>query len=162
MLGWESRLSSVPLDYYLTRLYNNYLMNFRRYSAIDMFGVPLEDTKHLNGRTDLIELMDQYGIEPQAVSSGPLDITPYYWRKNNFRYMMSLPHPEGPIVVDLLPVYEDSEAYLVGEIAHGVGISIPGTRHIEIPTTDETLVIAGGSPRFAGQLCMHELVTYFD
>ena len=136
-------------------------MGLYRYSAIGTFGIPLTEgnIKTLGDDSDgLFKILDANDLEPQAVPTEPTDITPYYWDKNNMIYIASLAHPEGPAVVDLLPKYTNVESYLMGKIG-GIAVTIPGIRHIKVPTDQRAMIIAGGSPRFEGEICLHEVIT---
>lgn len=137
-------------------------MSLQRYSATHMFGAPIEGVDGHNTR-QLVELLAAYDVEPQEVPREPTDITPYYWKNPNFRYYVSLAHPEGPAVVDLLPRHTDIDMYLLQRIGDfAVGLQIPDVRHIEIPTDEMGLAIIGPSPRFPDKLNVHELITYTD
>ncbi len=136
-------------------------MGIYRYSAIETFGIPLteRDIKTLGDDGDgIFKFLDANDLEPQAVTTEPTDITPYYWAKNNMIYIASLAHPEGPAVVDLLPKYTDVESYLMGRVGN-IAVTFPGVRHIRVPTDQRTMIIAGGSPRFEGEICLHEVIT---
>jgi hypothetical protein len=117
-------------------LYNIVIMAVVRYSATDIFGIPLDNPEAMTGLETLVELMEAYSIEPREVKNRePIDITPYFWQKPNFRYWLSSPK-RGRAQVDLMPV-----------------------RTIYIPEpARSTAIIGGGSPRFAGELCLYEAV----
>jgi len=138
-------------------------MTLERYSAVEMFGVPIEKGGEASNE-HMLELMLAYNIDPQAVPAEPTDITPYYWQNSNLLYYAALLHPEGPAVVDLLPRHADSETYLVlqklGNCA--VGLQVTEVRRIEIPTNQQALAIAGPGPRFPDRICVHELIMYTD
>lgn len=138
-------------------------MSLQRYSAVEMFGAPLEGGDGISVAQMLV-LMSAYDIEPQEVPSEPTDITPYYWKNPNFRYYVTLAHPEGPAVVDLLPRHVDSDTYLLQKVGDfAVGLHVPEVRRIEIPTDEQALAIIGpGSPRFPDKVCLHELINYTD
>lgn len=111
----------------------------------------------------LLRLLSAYGVEGQDVSKEATDITPYYWKNPTFRYYLSLAHPEGPAVVELLPRHDDSEIHLLAPLGDStVGINLPGVRRIEVPTDQDMMAIAGTSPRYPGKFCVHELVAYTD
>lgn len=138
-------------------------MSLQRYSAVEMFGAPIEGAKGVDAE-HLVEVFSSYGIAPQTLPSEPTDITPYYWQNSTFRYYLTLAHPEGPAVVDLLPRHADSETYLllqhIGDSA--INLLIPGLRHIEIPTDQQAMALVGPGPRFPDKICVHELITYAD
>jgi len=135
---------------------------FERYSAKDIFGAPLEIGFDPKNPRILVDLMEAYSIEPQDVPSDSTDITPYYWRRPAFKYFLSLPHPEGPAVVELLPNNDDSETYAIENVPD-FGLCVEqGIRRIEIPTEQPGMAIIGPSPRFSGKICVHELVVYND
>jgi hypothetical protein len=136
-------------------------MRFHRYSAADMFGAPLDNIDEQNGPGVLKDLMEAYGIEPTEVPAEPTDITPPYWLKPAFRYFLSMAHPEGPAVLDLLPVSTSSESHLLGT-AGPLMFSVKGVRSFEIPNDVPAATIIGPGPRFFGQLCVHELVTFTE
>lgn len=137
-------------------------MSLQRYSAVHMFGAPIEGIEGRDG-SQLVDLMAAYNIEPQEVPTEPTDITPYYWMNPNFRYFVSMAHPEGPAIVDLLPRHTDTEMYLLQRIGgKAVGLHLPDVRHIEIPTDEISLAIVGPSPRFPDKLNVHELINYTD
>lgn len=137
-------------------------MRIYRYSAVNMFGIPLDNPEKITQEDGLVKILDSYGIEPEPVPSDPTNITPYYWKNNNLVYFTSRADPDGPVVIDLLPKHADVEAYLMGRVGPAVVVA-SGIRRIEIPTDQDSMAIIGaGSPRFAGQLCLHEFITARD
>ena len=87
--------------------------------------------------------------------AGPTDITPYFWKNSNFRYMLSKPS-QNVAHVDLLPNVKGATTVLM---AKNIGIEVP-VRTIRIPTDQDLMVIVGGgSPRFAGEICIFEVIT---
>jgi hypothetical protein len=139
-------------------------MGLYRYSAIETFGIPLTESDVVtlgDGREGLFSILDANDLEPLAVPSEPTDITPHYWGRNNMIYIASLTHPEGPAVVDLLPKYTNVESYLMSKIG-SLTVTIPGIRHIRVPTDQRALIIAGGSPRFENKVCLHEVIVERD
>lgn len=138
-------------------------MRVQRFSAIEQFGVPVDDEKMLHSAQGMLRLMSQYGIEGTEIPDEVTDITPPYWEKNKFKYMLSRVRPDGPAVVELLPVYSDSQTTLVlGDSPEGL-VTVPiQVRRFEIPTDQEAFPVLGPGPRYAGQLCVHELVSIVE
>ncbi|MCA9349149.1 hypothetical protein KC878_03340 [Candidatus Saccharibacteria bacterium] len=130
-----------------------------RYSAAEMFGAPIDNVANVNLEDgSLIRLMESYDIQPREIPTDPTDITPYYWKRPAFRYFLALAHPEGPATVDMLPVDEDSENYLLLG-AEGLGAAVQArVRHIEVPTDQQVVAIIGPGPRFPDKLSVHELI----
>ena len=138
-------------------------MAFQRYSAVEMFGAPIDDGMSPENVDELFGLMAAYGFGGQDISREPTDITPYYWRNPGFRYFLSLAHPEGPALVELLPIRDDSEVARLDVDDDEAALTVlPDKRTIEIPTDTKVYAMIGGSPRFAGKMCLHELIAYFD
>ena len=138
------------------------MMRFDRYSAVGIFGAPIDKGIDPSDREPLVRLMNNYGIEAHPVPQDSTDITPYYWRNPMFRYFLSMAHPEGPAIVELLPRHDDSMTLEIGQIA-GIGYCIKDeVRKVEVPTDQRALAIVGPSPRFPGEFCVHELVTFSD
>jgi hypothetical protein len=136
-------------------------MKVLRFSAIENFGVPLDNPEEVSDIEQLIGLMEAYSIVPQDVSTGMDDETPYYWKNPEFKYFLSRDKEDGPVVIDLMPRKKDSATYLADIDADDpnylVGLELP-LRTIEIPASVPAFAIAGPGPRFAGQLCVHELI----
>jgi hypothetical protein len=136
-------------------------MNVLRYSAIPKFGVPMDSLKNASGNNQLTALLSAYSIEGMEVTTELTDITPYYWRNPNFRYYLSRENERGPVVVDIMPRHRDSSAFIVTGMGREglMGIETPD-RTIEIPTDQAAMGILGPGPRFAGQICLHELIVH--
>ena len=134
-------------------------MNIVRFSAVENFGVPIDNPVDVADESRLIKLMRSYSIKSQEVSTELTDITPYYWQNPTFRYFLSRRGGSGPAVVDLMPRHHDSSAAVFGSVIPGVAISGElKQRTFEIPTEMPTLAIMGPGPRFIGQICVHELI----
>lgn len=136
-------------------------MKFVRYSASEMFGVPLDNMFEKPGaeQEDFMRLLGYYGIGPQEIEREPVDITPYYWRNPDFRYFLSLAHPEGPAVLEMLPNKDGVENMVRVQVPSYGAVEVEGIRRLEIEAPGAMRVIIGGSPRFQDQLCLHELIT---
>lgn len=105
-------------------------------------------------------MMSRYGIEGTEIPEELTEITPPYWDKNKYTYWMSRPGSDGPATVEMRPVYEDSQMGLVlGETPAGL-VTVPyNLQRMVIPTEQEAFPLIGPSPRFTGQLCVHEVVS---
>lgn len=132
-------------------------MNVVRYSAVEMFGAPVDEPESLGVPGNALSLMESYNIEPQEIEVDIIDITPSYWNTPKFKYFLSK-KLSGIVEVDLLPIDLDSEAYLIASLTKDIKIVLEGIRHLVIPTDQETMAIAGGSPRFTDKICLHELI----
>lgn len=141
----------------LSNLVQYFHMQVVRYSAAAIFGAPIEKIDPENNE-GLVGLVRRYGIEPEAVPTEPTDITPYYWMTNSMIFFASQPDPGGPAVIDLFPKHDGADT-LSFMNAEGYTTISTGVRRLEIPTLQPTLAIIGSSPRFAGQLCVHEVIT---
>lgn len=141
-------------------------MRVERYSAIEMMGVPIDgkqDDELIYSARGLLRLMSRYGIEGTEIPDDLIDITPPYWEKNKFKYMLSRVRPDGPAVVELLPVHSDSQTDLVVAGSTDYVVTTPyHLRRIEIPTDQDAFPLIGPSPRFAGKLCVHEVVSLVE
>lgn len=129
-------------------------------------GVPIDgkkDTELLYSARGLLSMMSRYHIEGTEIPDEVTEITPPYWEKNKFKYMMSRVRPDGPAVVELLPVYSDSQTDMVVARSENWVLTTPyHLRRIEVPTDQDAFPLIGPSPRFAGMLCVHELVTIVE
>jgi hypothetical protein len=132
-------------------------MQFVRFSAVEQFGVPLGVSEQPDNAT-VARLLAEYSVEPQEISPELTDITPYYWREPDFRYFLSMSQPEGPAVLDMMPAKRDSTSFDVMEVAGTVFAAERSQRSIVIPTDHDVALITGYSPRYTGQLCIHELI----
>lgn len=132
-------------------------MSLARYSAVSQFGVPIENPADLKDPDTVLGLMSSYSIEGEEIPREPTDITPYYWRANKFRYYVSLAHPEGPAIVELLPCDADSETYSLAK-SRSLDLQLEHVRTIIIPDDQEMMIIGGLGPRYAGCLCIHEVI----
>jgi len=132
-------------------------MRIERYSATAMFGVPVDNPANLREPADLLRLFGAYDITGQPIATELTDITPYYWQQPQFRYLMSRASANGPVEVDFMPTTDRSEMYLTG-IFDEPTLAVQGLRRMVIPTMEPMVVIAGGSPRFVGQVCVHEAI----
>lgn len=134
-------------------------MRVQRFSAIEMFGVPVDDRSLLYSARGLLRMMSQYGIEGTEIPEALTDITPPYWDDNKYTYHISRQSPDGPVAVELRPVYEDSQMELVlGKSPEGL-IKVPySLERMEVPTDQAAFPVLGPGPRFGAQLCVHEVV----
>lgn len=141
-------------------------MRVERFSAADMMGVPIDgkkDAELLYSARGLLSLMSRYQIEGTEISDELTEITPPYWEKNKFKYMLSRVRPDGPAVVELLPVHSDSKTDLVVARSWDWVVTTPyHLRRIEIPTGQDAFPLIGPSPRFAGMICVHEVVSLVE
>ncbi len=130
-----------------------------RFSAVEMFGIPLKEPDNLDPRI-LQGLMSAYSITSQEVPEDPTDITPYYWSDAPSRYFLSKATPPNLAVVEWMPKRTNSTTK-VEVMAGSVAIASyeAPIRALYIPTNVENFAITGESPRFAGQTCLHELIT---
>jgi hypothetical protein len=135
-------------------------MKVQRFSAVEMMGVPIEDRKLLYSARGLLSMMSRYSIEGTEIPEELTEITPPYWDKNKYTYWLSQPDPNGPATVEMRPVYDDSQMNIVlGETPAGL-VTVPyNLQRMVIPTDQEAFPLIGPSPRFAGQLCVHEVVS---
>ncbi len=135
-------------------------MIFERYSAVPMFGVPIGRGELADpGNDAAIGLMRRYSIDPQPVPRERTCITPNYFTSNKFLAYVQLMHPEGPVVVDLVPK-ELGFTTIKLNVLPGLGFATAttGITRIELPTDQPGFAMVGGSPRFPGQLCLHEVI----
>lgn len=133
-------------------------MEFVRISATNIFGVPIDSTEVLKSSSMALSWIRQYhGVEEYEVEEGPLDITPHYWMppvmSPRFRYMLSL-EPDRALV-ELLPTTYRSVMYQIMPLSPDVDLDL---RTITVPTDQEVVAIIGKGPRYAGQVCVHELI----
>jgi hypothetical protein len=134
-------------------------MEVVRFSAVEIFGVPMDSPEQINTISKLVKLMGAYSVHAQEVSAELTDITPYYWQNPAFRYYLSRKDASGPAVIDVMPRHNDSATFLIAPLERDalIGIETP-ERSIEIPTQQECMVIGGPGPRYGGHLCIHELI----
>lgn len=128
-----------------------------RYSAIEQFGVPVENNSTGNAER-IAKLMDRHGIEPSVVDLNcdyPIDITPYYWPRPIFRFFLSLVDADNA-TMDLMPVHDGTQLQNVftSQVIKGPELSY----HVG-PANRPGALVGGFSPKFAGR-CIHEFVTY--
>ncbi|HSX33477.1 MAG TPA: hypothetical protein VLF91_04025 [Candidatus Saccharimonadales bacterium] len=136
-------------------------MRIVRYSALEMFGMPIDKSEYGADPERLRQLMEVYSIEPTEVPVDTRDITPYYWRRPLFRYFMSRTVADGPVVMDMMPVQADSAALEVATPVPNVTIiGETAVRSYAIPRDIPGIAIVGPGPRFREQLCVHELIVY--
>ena len=135
-------------------------MLVQRFSAVEMFGAPIDDRELLYSARGLLSLMSRYSIEGTDVPEELTEITTPYWDKHKYTYWLSRPDASGPATVEMRPVYDDSQMNLVlGETPAGL-ITVPySLQRVEVPADQEAFPLIGPSPRFAGQLCVHEVVS---
>lgn len=133
-------------------------MTIRRYSAVENFGVPIEKGAFPTDASDILKLMEAYGVEETTVPEDPTDITPYYWSAPELRYFLSRPNSDrDEVVIDFLTVNQNSAT-----VHFGAPEDEPEMRRLVLPTMQESMAITGASPRFAGQLCIHEAILSID
>lgn len=131
-------------------------MNVVRFSAIGNFGVPIDSENDIENPARLVALMHSYGIEGTEIATEITDITPFYWKNSVYQYMLS--RRNNGATVDLLPRHDDSQAYLIGN-TNGLDYAAESpVRTYVIPGDIVALPIAGLGPRFAGKICIHELI----
>jgi hypothetical protein len=134
-------------------------MQIVRFSAIENFGVPIDKPNDIANSRGLINLMLAYSIAATEVSAELTDITPYYWKNPAFRYYLSRRNSDGPAVIDMMPRHNDSMTEIIGSLIPDITIhGETKKRTYEIPTNEGSMAIIGPGPRFAGQLCVHELI----
>jgi hypothetical protein len=134
-------------------------MNVLRFSAVETFGVPVDSGQQVETPQKTIELMRQYSAHEEEIPADRTDITPYYWENNSMRYFLSSLGATGLAVVEMQPKHEFASAI-------GVSYSLetgPTMREMEpstlvIPEDMALFAMAGNSPRFTGQICIHELI----
>jgi hypothetical protein len=141
-------------------LINN--MNVLRYSAVKEFGIPLDDLRGPSHPTEVATLLSSvYSIEGKEVSTELTDITPDYWDDPDFRYYLSREREDGPVVVDVMPRFHNSSAFVaIGMDRERLIVAQTPERTVEIPTQQPAMGILGVSPRLAGQICLHELIVH--
>jgi hypothetical protein len=128
-------------------------------------GVPLDKPieQLVQPVPELERLMDQYGVEPELLPEGLTDITPYYWRDSSTAmstYALEHDPGLGLAVVHIMPkqigtvVVESS----IGQ--KGASFIATERRSVRLPNDTTAKMIVGGSPRWPGKLCLHELIVY--
>jgi hypothetical protein len=134
-------------------------MHVERFSAVEIFGVPMDNPEDMTDVEKIVRLMGAYGIRGTEVTTELIDITPYYWTKNVFRYYLSRESEDSQAVIDIMPRYHDSTAYLVTSIDQDtlIGLRTP-KRTIKIPTEQPALGVVGPSPRYLDHICIHEFI----
>lgn len=136
-------------------------MPIHRYSAVEVFGVPIEDPERLarEALPGIRRLLESYNVEPQLVQpTDPVDISPPYWQapKTKFRYFLES-QTAGAATIRMMPVYSDSMAASVSNIGGFQVLRPEAQRSYRLPEDQEAFIIAGpGSPRFIGKICIHE------
>lgn len=129
-------------------------MEIKRFSAADIFGIPMENPESVRTRAGVLALLGAYDIQGQDVPADVIDITPYYWQKHKFNYLMTRQHEDGPAQVEFMPTSANSETYtLAGRMFVQATV-----RNIIIPTNQEMFIILGPGPRFGDQVCIHEAI----
>lgn len=135
-------------------------MIVQRFSATEMMGAPIDDRNLLYSARGLLSMMNRYSIEGTEIPEELTEITPPYWDKNKYTYWLSRPDPNGPATVEMRPVYDDSQMELVlGQTSAGLTKVPFNLQRMVIPTDQEAFPLIGPSPRFTGQLCVHEVVS---
>ena len=133
-------------------------MPITRYSAAEIFGVPLENRSDVQNVGTIVAVMKEHGVGGQVVTEeGPENITPPYWR-DPVTYWLKLVSPELA-EIHILPKDLDAGGYAFTKIGAYTAV-FSGVRLIEIPTDQPSVLIASrGSPRYPGQICAHEIIT---
>jgi hypothetical protein len=134
-------------------------MDIVRFSAVEVFGIPIDKPETLGSTQRMVKLLGAYSVQPLEITTDVLDITPYYWDNPTFRYFLSRNKEGNSAVVDLMPCRDNSSASIITPLSRNLLLEIDTPlRSVEIPTLQETVAILGPSPRFGGQICLHELV----
>ncbi len=133
-------------------------MAFIRFSATERFGIPIKDASEVSSAYDCVKLLERNNLEPTEITDpGPLDITPYYWKRPNFRHMLSKPL-DDIVKIDFIPTTVTSEFVALLNTTSDLVVPV---RTIEIPTDQDMFALAGGSsPRYPGSLCIFEVIAY--
>lgn len=136
------------------------MRSFERYSAVSVFGVPLDNpTAQLSlGGLELVKHMQRYDVQPQPLPSEVTDISPFYGDTARFSYFLSYSEESNVATVELLPRRADSQLIQPGLEDN----TISDVRTIHIPTDQEMFALVGPGPRYGGTLCVHELITYSE
>jgi hypothetical protein len=141
-------------------------MSIYRFSATEMFGVPIDAGSEILKNTRagaglVVQLMGQYSIEGALVQDkGPTNITPPYWRKNNMEYLMTL-EDSGVATVHLMPKHADTETVDINITPFVTSVGI-GIRTVQITPEQPAFILVGNSPRFEEPYCLHEAVVSLD
>lgn len=134
-------------------------MNVVRFSAVKIFGVPLDNPEQYDSPKKTIDLVRAYGLEAEEVPAETTDITPFYWENRVFDYRLSREEPDGEAVINMLPRHDNSSAHILGSTAAGSVFAVEtNRRNIRVPNDQEVFALAGPGPRFQGQMCLHEVI----
>lgn len=129
-----------------------------RYSAIEQFGVPVENHDIRNAGA-IAQLMNLYDIESSVVDSNnedyPIDITPHYWASPLFRLFLNLVDVDNA-TVDLMPTKNITQ---FRDAFTSRPIKGPQLSYRIGPADRPSMLVGGHSPRFIGK-CIHEFVLY--
>jgi hypothetical protein len=134
-------------------------MKVVRFSAVENFGVPIDNPELVNAPEKIAALMRAYSVPAKEVAQELTDITPYYWESNSMRYFLSRRGADGPAVVDLMPQHAGATAFMIEDSDTGpryAGELKPAT--IVVPGNIPAFAVAGEGPRFVGQVCIHEFI----
>lgn len=138
---------------------------FKRYSAVPIFGVPLDKLETLTAKTSgdslkwLLGLMCEYQVEPTDLPEGITDITPYYGAGANFRYFLD--HPERNTAnIYLMPNKDGARAQSVTGAKDDKLVFGDDIRTIHMPSDQDVFAITGFGPRYPGTICLHEMIVY--
>jgi hypothetical protein len=137
-------------------------MHIVRFSAVEMFGVPIEDLSGASDHFEVISKLRDHSVHEQEVSTGIVDITPYYWSDSNFRYLLSRKEDEGPVTFLLAPRNDEATIRLLRPLGeYGIASTEADFSSLEIPTQESSSGVIGPTPP-SGRICLHELVACID
>lgn len=141
------------------------MWTFKRYSAVPILGVPLDKpTEQLVQPVDEIEqLMGWYGVESEPLPEGLTDITPFYWWDSNTAmstYALEHDSGSGLAVVHIMPKKIGTVVIESSTGQKGAPFMATERRSVRLPNDTTAQMIVGGSPRWPGKLCLHELIVY--
>ena len=136
-----------------------------RMSAVERYGIPIDDLKQLSGGAQAIgEFMARHAVEPVLVQeSEAIDVTPPYLlpRHTHFMYYLSS-QKRGEAVIELLPLELDIDDLHspIPEFTY-IGGQAPNYTYM-LPQLKKAIVICGPSPAYDGVECLHEAFLELD
>ncbi len=140
--------------------YSYIVMAMYRLSAVEIMGIPLDEPQEISGggAPAILRLMSLYSIEPELVKPmGPQDITPWYWEppEHPYKYFVSS-GKTGVVEIDLMPATDDAVSIEFRRRRAGLVAKRALDMSYRLPYDGESFVLAGSSPRYVGQACLHE------
>jgi hypothetical protein len=137
------------------------MSSFERYSAVGIFGVPMDNPEILlvPGGQGIIDLMGQYGVDPQPLAEDITDITPYYATNLQFSYFLHYSKAANLATVELMPRNDRAIVKELYEVTSEAKLDESDIRTVRIETPKDMFALIKASPRFGSMPCIHELIT---